>query len=209
MVRRAANGVRAVLALLGPLGAGSRVLMLRLLVRFGWVPVAAGVGVVAYSVNRYRTWIVWILLAWCVAAWMHAPDPGPQAAEEQLDEAGEEPTAHPIPGLLWDLMGDAPGVHLKTLTERLQVAAPGMALNRAVVRTELAALGIPVRASVRDAAGRVNEGVHRDDLTAWEATATPTAETTPKARSKPVATALTSDVANTATGVATPPTPAE
>lgn len=187
-------------ALLVPLGPGVRTLLLRLVGRFGFWWVLSGAVVVLYAAVRYRTWIVWMLTAFCVAAWIHAPHPDAQAAKdepnEEPEEAGEEPHTHSIPGLLWDLIGEAPGVHLKTLTERLQVAAPRMALDRAVVRGELAALGIPVRASVRDAAGRVNEGVHRDDLKAWEQTLPATAPVPlPKTRSSPVATALTSDLA--------------
>ncbi|MGW2692360.1 hypothetical protein ACWC3Y_10920 [Streptomyces sp. NPDC001296] len=197
-------------ALLVPLGPGARALVLRLVERFGWKWVAGGAAVLLYAAVRYRTWIPWILAVLAVAAWMHAPDRETEAVGGDPEQAGEQLPDHPIPGLLWDLIDGAPGVHLKTLTERLQAAAPGMALNRAVVREELAALGIPVRPSVRDAAGRVNEGVHRDDLRVWEEgpSSTPSVPLS-KTRSNPVATVLTSDVANPATGVATPPTPAE
>ena len=196
-------------ALLVPLGPGARALVLRLLGRFGWKAVAVGAAVVVYAAARYRTWIPWLLVVFAAAAWMHAPDPASDAAEDQPEEAGEQPL-DPLPWLLWRLIGDAPGVHVKTLTEHLQNAAPGETLDRATVRAKLGALGIPVRASVRDAAGRVNEGVHRDDLKAWEQARSP-APPVPlsKTRSGPVATALTSDVADPATGVATPPTPAE
>lgn len=210
MVRRAADRVRALLALLGPLDAGSRVLLLRLLGRFGWKAVVGGAAIVVYAAVRYRTWIAWMLLVWCAAAWMHTPATATEAAEEQLDEAGKQPPIDPLPWLMWKHIGEAPGVHVKTLAELLQAAAPEETVDRAAVRAKLAARGIPVRPSVRDAAGRVNEGVHRDDLKAWEEARFP-APPVPlsKARSSPVATALTSDVANPPTGVATPPTPGE
>jgi hypothetical protein len=206
MIRRLADRVRAGLALLGPLGAGSRVFLLRLVGRFGWKVVGAGLLAAVYVAVRFRTWIVWMLLAWAVAAWMHAPG----TPDEQREQAGEEPPADPLVAILWHLIGDAPGTHLKTVTERLQKAAPEEDIDRAAVRAKLAARGIPVKPSVRDAAGRVNEGVHRADLQAWQAASSPPAVApVPEARSKPVATPLTCDVADAATAVATPLTPAE
>lgn len=210
MIRRLADRVRALLAVLGPLGEGSLALMLRLLTRFGWWPVACGVGAVAYAVNRYRTWIVWILLAWCAVAWMHAPgnalDKGPEEGEGQPAQVPVDP----LPGILWELIGDAPGVHLKTVVQHLHDTGLDTACDRAAVRAALTRRGITFKASVREADGRVNEGVHRDDLTAWEEARSPAlAVPLSKTRSNPVATALTSDVAEPATPVATPATPAE
>lgn len=73
------------------------------------------------------------------------------------------------------------------------------------MRAKLGALNIPVRASVRDAAGRVNEGVHRDDLEAWEEAPSPTGTGAPSdARSDPCSDAVTSDVAARRAGVAMP-----
>ena len=91
---------------------------------------------------------------------------GDAPGEDQ--EAGEEHPGEPLAAVLWHLIGDAPGAHLKTVAEHLHAAAPEQPVDRAAVRAKLAALGITVRASVRDAAGRVNEGVHRDDLAGWE-----------------------------------------
>lgn len=205
MIRRLADQVRAVLSLLGPLSAGSRVLLLRLLGRFGWKAVGLGALVCVFAAVRYRTWIAWMLTAWCVAAWMCAPADG---ADE---EAGEQPTdaaADPLPDVLWTLIGDAPGTHIRTIAEHLQAAAPEQPVDRAAVRAHLAARGIPVRASVRDAAGRVNEGVHRDDLRGWQEGLSPAgADTPPGPRSSAVATPVTCDVADAATGVATPRSP--
>lgn len=210
MIRHVADKVRAALVILGPLGAGSRVLLLRLIGRFGWKTVLAGAAVVVFAILRYRTAFGWLLALWCAAAWMHAPAPVDEAAEE----AGEQPPAEAphdlLPKILWDLIGDAPGVHIKTLAAYLTAAAPDTPVDRPAVRAALTARGIPVRGSVRDASGKVNEGVHRDDLEGWEQTLPGSSpDRHPGARSSPVATPLTCDVADAATAVATPPTPAD
>jgi hypothetical protein len=202
MIAQAADKVRAVLALLGPLGAGSRILLLRLIGRFGWKTVIGAGAITVFALFRYRTAIGWVLAAWCAAAWMHAP----KTDDEQGGAAPAEQPVDPLPVVLWQLIGDAPGVHLKTVAEHLHAAAPGEGIDRAAVRASLAARGIPIRASVRDTHGRVNEGIHRDDLKAWEQSLpTPLPVPLPKGRSKPVATPLTCDVADPATAVATPP----
>ncbi|MFG3276219.1 hypothetical protein [Streptomyces luteogriseus] len=209
-MRALADRVRAVLALLGPLGAGSRVLLLRLVDRFGWQTVLAGAAVAVFAVFRYRTAIGWMAAAWCVAAWMHAPDEDEQPAVE----AGEQPPAQapedPFPGMVWDLIGEAPGVHLKRVVEWLHETGLDNTCTTTDVRAGLTRREIPIRASVRDAAGRVNKGVHRDDLEAWMKARSPASPAAlSKTRSDPATTALTSDVATPATGVATPPTPVE
>jgi hypothetical protein len=96
---------------------------------------------------------------------------------EAPPDAPEEPHRDPLVALLWRLIGEAPGTHLKTLAEALaegaQIAGEP-APSRAEVEAKLEALEIPLRASVRDARGKVNRGVHRDDLTAWEHARSPT-----------------------------------
>ena len=174
-----------------------------------------------WALGYYGGWVAaGITLVWLLAATAFVPrehlerlataierldTPPPQTAPKTDPEDAEEPPPDPIVTILWQLIADAPGVHLKTLTEHLQAAAPSQAIDRAAVRTKLAALQIPTRASVRDAANRVNEGVHRDDLTAWQQPPSPADPAPlPDPRSGPVATALTSDVADTAPAVATP-----
>jgi hypothetical protein len=211
-MRYLADRVRALLALTGPLGAGFRILLLRLVARFGWKTVLIGIGVLLYAANRYRTWIPYGLALACAAAWMHVPNEAKaqagERAAETIEEGPEETPVDPLPGLLWKLIGEAPGVHVKTLTEHLNTAAPQAGFDRPAVRAALAARGIPIRPSVRDVAGRVNEGVHRDDLEAWEKALSPAApKALPEARSKPVATAVTCGNAEVPTGVATSATP--
>ncbi|MGW2209927.1 hypothetical protein [Streptomyces sp. NPDC001781] len=211
MVRRIADLVRAVLSLLGPLGAGSHVLLTRLISRFGWKTVGGVAAVAVYAVFRYQVALVWLLLAWGVAAWMHAPD---SETEEDDQEAGEQPPVKapndPFPGMVWDLIGDAPGVHIKRVVEWLHETGLDEVCTAADVTAGLERRGIPIRASVRDAGGRVNRGVHRADLAAWLETHSPAAAVPlSKACSDPATTAATCDVATAPTDVATPAAPAD
>jgi hypothetical protein len=104
-----------------------------------------------------------------------------EASAEAVEEAPAEAPADPLVALMWQLISDASGVHLKTLTEVL-AAAPvkdgNRAPSKADVEASLKARGIPLRDSVRDTRGKVNRGVHRDDLKAWEEARSP-AETAP------------------------------
>jgi hypothetical protein len=206
-MRALADRVRAALALVGPVGAGSRVLLLRLLDRFGWKSVGVGALVVVYVAARYRTWVIWMIVGWCAAALVHAP----KSDAVEVEQAGEEPAAtpptDPLPGILWELIGEAPGVHLKTVVQHLHDTGQDTACDKAAVKAALDRRGITYKPSVRDAAGRVNEGVHRDDLKAWEGGRSPAPPVSlSKTRSSPATTAVTCDVAEAATDVATPPT---
>ncbi|MFJ8538148.1 hypothetical protein [Streptomyces sp. NPDC093591] len=164
----------------------------------GWVAVGLVTGwvlAVAAFVPRDR------LEGW--AEWVERRSAGrPPAAPESEPE---ELPVDPLVTVMWKLIGDARGVHVKTLAEYLTAATPGESVDRAAVRAKLGALGIPTRASVRDAEGRVNEGVYGVDLQAWqEALPDPSPGAAPEARSGPVATAVTCDVADVPTPVATP-----
>lgn len=210
MIRRAADRVRSALALLGPVGAGSRVLLLRLIERFGWKAVGLGAVAAVYIAARYRAWVIWLAIGWCAAALLHAPKTGPH----EPTEAGEEPPAEappdPLPDILQTLIGEAPGVHVKAVVEHLHTEGLDTACTAADVTAALDRRRIPIRPSVRDAAGRVNRGVHRDDLQAWIAARSPAAPgILTKTRSDAATTAVTCDAADLATGVATPPTPVE
>jgi hypothetical protein len=198
---------RALAGLLDPLTAGARALILRLVARFGWRAVLLGAAVAVYSGARYQTWIPWGIAAFCAAAWMHAPGPDEQEAGEELPV---ETPLDPLPDILWELIGEAPGVHLPSIVDHLHKTGLDTACDRADVRAALTRRGIPIRGSVRDADGRVNQGVHRADLKAWEQARSPACATPlPKGRSNAATTALTSDVAEAPTAVATPPTPAD
>lgn len=181
-MRALADRVRVVLALLGPLGAGSRALLLRLIGRFGWKTVVIGALVCVFAVVRYRTWTAWIIAVWCAAAWMHAPtdtiseegvDDGEDAAEE---EAGEDPHNGMLT-LLYTLIGDAHGVHLRTVLTHLQKHGQWQDKTVADLRQHLEALDIPVQPKVK-VGGTPTRGVLKADLDAlppMEAPPPPTA----------------------------------
>jgi hypothetical protein len=210
MIRRLADQVRGLLPLLGQLGAGSRALLLRLISRFGWRAVLVGAAITVFAVVRYRHAFGWLLAAWCIAAWMHAPSGDEEQPAEAGEKAAPEAPADPFPGMVRDLIGDAPGVHIKTVVAWLHETGLDTACTAADVTAGLTRRQIPIRSSVRDADGRVNKGVHRDDLEEWLEAHSPTAPADAlKGRSNAVATALTSGVADAATAVATPPTPAD
>lgn len=91
--------------------------------------------------------------------------------DDEPAQTHNEPPADPLPTLIWTLIGEAPGVHRKTLAEVLAEAAAREGQqppSEAHVEAALEALGIPLRPSVRDARGKVNRGVHRADLEAWQ-----------------------------------------
>lgn len=206
MITQIVDRIRVVLTLTGPLKTGSRALLARLLGRFGWKAVWTGLGLALYVVVRYPTGISWLALAWCAAAWVHAPadtsdeEAGAETTPKDAGGLGEqhvtEPLADPLPGILQGLIGEAPGVHVKRVVEWLHESGQDTSCTAADVRAALAHREIPLRASVRDGAGRVNQGVHRDDLKAWVEAAPPTTPTPlSKACSTPATTPLTSDVA--------------
>jgi len=186
-----------------------------------WIAARFGMNT-AWTVHGIAVWAVafyggliaaGVVVAWLFAVLLFVPREyleklaarveGSSSEEDQA--AGEGPAIDPLVPLLWRLIGDAPGVHLKTVVKHLQKAAPEQPVDRPAVRAKLGALGITVRGSVRDAAGRVNEGVHGDDLQAWEEALPPTETGTPsEARSDPYSDALTSSVGKDATVAATP-----
>ncbi|MHB9861951.1 hypothetical protein [Streptomyces sp. YIM S03343] len=134
-----------------------------------------------------------------VSAYLDARDTAREArraargtdVEDPADEAPEEPPVDPLVALMWRLIGGAPGVHLKTLAEVLAEAAAGaggqpptkaeVGAAKAGVEAALTARGIPLRPSVRDTRDKVNRGVHRADLEAWEKGLSPTESVPPTA----------------------------
>lgn len=88
-----------------------------------------------------------------------ATKPSPAAPTPTAEEGLVDVPADELTDLVRDLLAGAPGVHLSTLANAL-----GDGWTTTTVRAVLAAHGIRVRPSVRDAARRVSPGVHRDDL---------------------------------------------
>jgi hypothetical protein len=162
--------------------------------RFGaGTALAVHIGAV-WAVGFYGGWVAVLVPAvWLLAVLAFMPREHLERAADRIEkrgrapreepvEADEIPTVDPLVIVLWQLLGDAPGTHLKTVAAHLNATAPEQPVDRAAVRAKLAALQVPVRASVRDAAGRVNEGVHRADLLAWHEALPPTASPAPDQR---------------------------
>lgn len=160
-MRALADRIRALLALTGPLGAGFRILLLRLVTRFGWKTVLIAAAVLMYAASRYRTWIPYGLAVACAAAWMHTPkeadEPDGEAGGETAGEEPTEPDSEDVVDLLRDLIGDDRGILLTALPGPLHAA------DTRAVREVLAGAGIRVREGVRTAGGN-GPGVHRNDL---------------------------------------------
>ena len=158
-----------------------------------------------YAAEHYNTWVTVGLTAGFVlavslftpqepfdriAGRLDAYDAARWARRASPDESDDEPgtealdklPADRLPALMWRLIGEASGVHLKTLTEVLAGAAEKEGERpptKAEVEAALTARGITLRDSVRDARGRVNKGVHRDDLEAWQKARSSTGNTPP------------------------------
>ncbi|MGW6747624.1 hypothetical protein [Streptomyces sp. NPDC055006] len=162
MIIRLADRLRGLLDLLARLGPGSRVLLLRLVARFGWKVTGAVLVAAVYAAPRYRQWIVWVLLGWCAAAWSHAPSHEP--AEDHVEDAdapAEEEPAEPDPADVADVVRDVIGTDRGALLTALR--GPLGAADTRAVRECLDAADIPVRPGVRTADGN-GPGVHRDDV---------------------------------------------
>lgn len=157
--------------------------------RIGVGPTWAVHGVAAYAAEHYNAWVTTgVTSTFVVACSLFIPREALERAVARLDardaarearraprdesaaEAPEESPGDPLPPLMWRLIGEASGVHLKTLTEVLAEAAQKGGQrppSKAEVEAALEDRGIPLRDSVRDARGKVNRGVHRADLEAW------------------------------------------
>lgn len=208
-----------------PADAPGNPLIVGLLGPGNWIAARFGTGA-AWGVHAVALWACgyyggWaaagVVLAWLLAVGLFTPREyldriaariersTPAASAETAEDPAADTFTDPLPGILWELIGDAPGVHLKTVVTHLHTSGLDTACDRPAVRAALTRRGITVKGSVREADGRVNEGVHRADLQAWEEALSPTVpDAAPEACSSPVATALTCDVAKPATAVATP-----
>lgn len=167
---------RTIAALVDPLAAGTRALLLRLVGRFGWKAVLIGAAILVYAAARYRTWIWAGVAVLCAAAWAHAPGPVEELEEEgseEPEEEGEEPPAATPEEvyqatLEWILQqtGDRQGVHLRDLLTHAQEHGMFDGLDVTDLRTHLEGYGFPVRDRVRVRGLGVTVGIHRDDIKA-------------------------------------------
>lgn len=170
MVARIADRIRVMLALLGPLGAGSSALLTRLISRFGGWWVIGGTVVAFYTALRYRTAIAWMLAVWCAAAWMHAPgkahdDPERAAETEPAEHPKSDPQEVYAATLEWirGQIGERNGIHLSQLLAHAHTHGLHTDLDVPAFRAVLEQWGFPVRQQLK--VGRRNRpGIHRDDL---------------------------------------------
>jgi len=153
--------------------------------RFG-MSTAWGVHVVAvWAVAYYRGWIAaGVLMAWLLAVLTFVPrehldrwsgriekrdtPPPAEAPQPAVGDGGRDR----IIALLYHLLGDAPGLHLRTVLAYLQEHGQWEGREVADLRQHLEALGIPVRPKVK-VGGTPTRGVLKADLDALS----PTAET--------------------------------
>lgn len=143
-----------------------------------------GLHVVAlWAASYYSVWVTWgVVIGLAAAVVTFVPresldrllarleHPRAKTTVKAAEQAPAEAPVDPLPGLVWRLIGDAPGVHRKTLAAVLARAAEKEGTEpptEAQVEAALAARNIPLRPSVRDTRGKVNRGVHREDLEAW------------------------------------------
>lgn len=111
-----------------------------------------------------------VIVAWCVAAWWHAPPADvPQPAENPEpappDSAPQDVYAATLEWI-WRQVGDTQGVHLRDLLAHAQAHGLFEDLDVTAFRGHLERWGIPVRDRVRVRGLGVTVGVYRDDLPA-------------------------------------------
>ena len=110
------------------------------------------------------------VVAWCVAAWWHAPPTGPQetakAAESEAPAAAPQDVYEATLGWIRERIGDTQGVHLRDLLAHAQAHGMFEGLDVSELRTHLERWGIPVRDRVRVRGLGVTVGVYRPDLPA-------------------------------------------
>ncbi|MCX5587563.1 hypothetical protein [Streptomyces erythrochromogenes] len=138
-----------------------------------WVRAAEGIGgslvrvgiLLGAALLAWRAVRLWPALLWlavpalCVAAWRTAPAPAAEADEE----APAVPPVEAIRALLWQLIGDAPGVHLSTVLAHLHKHGHHPTWKVADLRRHLERHGIPVELKLK-LSGTPTRGVRREAL---------------------------------------------
>ncbi|MFD8577166.1 hypothetical protein ACFV1H_17770 [Streptomyces virginiae] len=117
-------------------------------------------GLLAWRLVRMFPLLLWALVPrLCWVAW--------RAARASTPEPDEEPPAAPrvdaIRALLWQLIGDAPGVHLNTVLAHLHKHGHHPSWKVADLRRHLERHGIPIEPKLK-LAGVPTRGVRRDAL---------------------------------------------
>lgn len=139
-------------------------------------------GYLLWRVVRAVPNLLWLLsAAWTAAAWTAGKPPAKADDEEQEEasaEASSAPTGEAVRTLLLTLMGEASGVHLRTVLARLQKEGHWGGRTVTDLRTHLTLLGIPVDRGVK-VAGVPTWGVRRRDLQTPSPAAAPEPSTAP------------------------------
>ncbi|MFI0268581.1 hypothetical protein [Streptomyces luteogriseus] len=129
--------------------------------------VVLGVALCAvWAVVRAWPWLMGLLAGcWIRAAWRAGKATSPEAADEPPADAPAMPDVEAVRRLLLDVMGDASGVHLRTVLAHLQEHGQWEGRKVADLRVHLERLDIPVDRGVK--VGRTPTwGVRRRDLEA-------------------------------------------
>lgn len=119
-----------------------------------------GAALLTWRAVRLWPGLLWLAVpALCVAAWRAAPTAAPDADEEPP----AAPPADAIRALLWELIGDGPGVHLSTVLAHLQERGHHPTWKVADLRRHLERHGIPVELKLK-LSGTPTRGVRREAL---------------------------------------------
>ncbi|MFD3717259.1 hypothetical protein [Streptomyces sp. NPDC058674] len=136
----------------GPAGLAGRLLLV------------LGAGLLVWRAARLWPALLWLAVpAWCVAAWRAVPPVPDEPLGEDIDGPPATPPGDAIRALLWQLIGDAPGVHLNTVLAHLQEHGHHPTWKVADLRQHLERHGIPVDLKLK-LAGTPTRGVRRDAL---------------------------------------------
>jgi hypothetical protein len=120
---------------------------------------AAGYG--AFRVCRAWPGLLWAVAGcWLLLAWRAGAPAAPEPADEE--PLADDP-ADAIRALLWQLIGDAPGVHLRDVLAHLHEHGHHPSWTVADLRRHLERHGIPVDPKLK-LSGTPTRGVRRDAL---------------------------------------------
>lgn len=150
-------------------------------------------GVAVWAILFYGRWIaVGIILVWLFTVALFVPREALDGLSARLEDRGSQaPAEVPAPSrspggregalrLLYTVLGEAPGVHLRTVLAYLQEHGQWEGKTVADLRRHLEALGIPVKPKVK-MDGTPTRGVLRADLDALP----PLEETSPSPAPSP------------------------
>ena len=125
--------------------------------------VLAGGGWSLWRLGNQWHWIWAAALAAAILTAYLTADQTEPAIEDQAEEEAELTPEEIVLQLVVDLIGDAPGIHLDTLLDRLREVPQWAAMERDDLRLVLDAVGCPIRRKLRVGDRTGIAGVHRDD----------------------------------------------